>query len=69
MANAFDRAVVQIAVRHFQRTRQIILGDREAVILRRDFDSLRSEILHGWFAPRWPNFSLNVRAPQASDKS
>ena len=46
MPHAFDRAVVQIAVRHFEATRQILLGHGEAVILRRDLDSPGFQILH-----------------------
>ena len=31
--DAFDRAIVQIPVRHFQMSRQVVLGDGEAVVL------------------------------------
>ena len=38
MPHPFDRVVVEIAVRDFERRRQRFFVDREAMILRRDLD-------------------------------
>ena len=62
-----DRAVVE---RHVRHARAVARRDREAVVLassRARGRSRRSST--GWFAPRWPNGSLNVSRPVASASS
>ena len=44
--HAFDRVVVQIHVRYFPLRRQRIGRDREAVILRGDFDLASQAVQH-----------------------
>src|SRR5688572_22871592 len=44
--DAFDRAVVEAAVRHFKRARQARFVDREAVVLAGDLDGARVKPLH-----------------------
>ena len=58
-----DGAVVERDVADLGGVRRL---DGEAVVLRGHEHAADARTRTGWFAPRWPNGSLNVRRPSAS---
>ena len=63
MADALDRAVVQITMRHFEHRGQILFGNREAVVLRRDLDPAGVEVLHRLVRAAVAELELERRGP------
>ena len=58
MAHAFDRAVIQIDMRHFDLGRERIRIDRKSVILRRDRHSSGFQIFNRLVAAAMSEFQF-----------
>src|SRR6266498_3417677 len=58
VAHALNRAVVQVQMGHFDRVRQAVGIDREAVVLGGDLDLLRGQVHHRLIAAAVAEFEL-----------
>ncbi len=63
MPHAFDRLVVQVAVRHLQTIGQIVLAHGKSVVLRRDFHATGLKVLHRLVGATVAELQLERRGP------